>query len=142
MDERIKAYETKMSKSYDSLLKDLLIFVSYALILSSISFSSRLLYSHPCAFKIAFYGFYNAILLIEAEYQHRHLVLHTENGSRHIYHTSFLSITSWMETSSYFFALGFTFGSLSYTASMDFARRITSASISMARSTVAVSVEK
>ena len=55
---------------------------------------------------------------------------------------SFLSITSCMEISSYFFAAGFLAGSLSYKTSLDFAERIISASIYIARRTVAISVEK
>ena len=58
------------------------------------------------------------------------------------YGASFLSTTSCIESSSYFFASGLTFGSLSYTPSIAFARYIPSASISMALRTVAVSVEK
>ena len=53
-----------------------------------------------------------------------------------------LATTSSIVISSNFFASGFFFGSLSYTPSTAFASRISSASISIARSTVAVSVEK
>ena len=54
----------------------------------------------------------------------------------------FPAITSSIEISSYFFALGFFLGSESYTPSIAFARYIASASTSTALSTTPVSVEK
>ncbi len=51
-------------------------------------------------------------------------------------------ITSLISITSYFLAAGFNAGSESYTPSIDLAERIISASISIARSTVDVSVEK
>lgn len=54
----------------------------------------------------------------------------------------FFAMTSSMDTSSYFFAVGSLAGSALYTPSIAFASRITSASTSMARRTTPVSVEK